>query len=62
MKIPIFIFIGLVYICQAESRKKKTKGDFNFDALLSGLDMSEQKIFKEELVKEVKKFRKNSNF
>ena len=42
----------------AQARKKKASNeDFDFNSLLSGLDKSERKMFKEELFNEVKKFR-----
>lgn len=50
-----FLFIFALLRC-GECKKKKSS--FSFDSLLSGLDGDEKQMFKEELEKEVKKFRK----
>ena len=43
--------------CIQARKKKANNEDFDFNSLLSGLDKSERKMFKEELFNEVKKFR-----
>jgi len=57
------LFVLLLLVCclhflHVECRKKKGRSKFSFDSLLSGLDGEEKEMFKEELEKEVKKFRK----
>lgn len=53
----LFIFVVLLQQqCFVECKKKKSS--FAFDSLLSGLDGDEKEMFREELEKEVKKFRK----
>ena len=43
--------------CIQARKKKANNEDFDFNSLLSGLDKSERRMFKEELFYEVKKFR-----
>ena len=56
----LLLFAFCSHFVRVECRKKK-KSKFSFDSLLSGLDGEEKEMFKEELEKEVKKFRKLLN-
>ena len=56
-----FVLFVLVVLLQQQYlvECKKKKSAFTFDSLLSGLDGDEKEMFREELEKEVKKFRKS---
>ena len=57
-----FVLFVLVVLFQQQQQlveSKKKKSSYTFDSLLSGLDGDEKEMFREELEKEVKKFRKS---